>query len=262
MNIVVIGGSGLIGSKLTERLRAAGHEILPASPNTGVNTVTGEGLGEALAGVQVVVDLANSPSFEDDAVLEFFETSGRNLLAAEAAAGVRHHLALSVVGADRLPDSGYLRAKIAQEDLIKASGTPYTILRSTQFLEFIGRIAESAAEGDVIRLSPALLQPIAADDVVAALADLVVGPPLNTTVEIAGPEACPLDKLARKLLAARGDTREVVADVHARYFGTELDDRSLTPGPNPRLGSTRFEEWLARAGQPGQVSRPKVATFG
>jgi uncharacterized protein YbjT (DUF2867 family) len=246
MKMVVIGGSGLIGTKLVSRLRQNGHEVVAASPNSGVNTITGEGLAEALAGAQVVVDLANSPSFEDKAVLEFFETSGRNLLAAEATAGVEHHLALSVVGADRLPASGYLRAKMVQENLIKASGIPYTIVRSTQFFEFIGRIAESAAEGDVIRLSPAFLQPIASDDVAAAMADAALGVPVNGTIEIAGPEPWPLDKLARKLLNANGDRREVIADVHARYYGTELNDRSLTPGDHPCLGSTRFKDWLSR----------------
>jgi uncharacterized protein YbjT (DUF2867 family) len=246
MKIVVIGGSGLIGSKLVKRLRDAGHEVIAASPNSGVNTITGEGLTQALAGAQVVVDVANSPSFEDKAVLEFFETSGRNLMTAEAAAGVGHHLALSVVGTERLPESGYLRAKMAQENLIKASGIPYTILHSTQFFEFISGIIKSASEGDVIRLSPALLQPIASDDVVAALAELAVGPPLNATVEVAGPEAWPLDKIARKFLAASGDRRQVIADVHARYFGAQVNDRSLTPGDHPRLGSIRFEEWLSR----------------
>ena len=210
--------------------------------------MTGEGLGEALAGAQVVVDLSNSPSFEDRAALEFFEVSGRNLLAAEAAAGsVGHHVALSVVGADRLPDSGYLRAKMAQERLVRTSGIPYTILRSTQFFEFIGGIIKGATEGDVIRLSPALFQPIAAEEAAAALADLAAGPPLNGTVEIAGPKALPLDKFARKFLAANGDSRAVIADVHARYFGTELNDRSLTPGEHPRLGAIRFEDWLGRA---------------
>ena len=220
---------------------------MAASPNSGVNTITGEGLAEALAGAQVVVDVANSPSFEDKAVLEFFETSGRNLLAAEAAAGVGHHLALSVVGTDRLPESGYFRAKMAQENLIKASGIPYTILRSTQFFEFVDGIVKSGADGDAIRLSPALLQPIASDDVAAALADLAVGAPVNGTVEVAGPEACPLDELARKLLAATGDRRQVIADVHARYFGAELNDQSLTPGDHPRIGSTRFEDWLSHS---------------
>jgi uncharacterized protein YbjT (DUF2867 family) len=246
MKIVVIGGSGLIGSKLVKRLRDAGHEGIAASPNSGVNTITGEGLTQVLAGAQVVVDVANSPSFEDKAVLEFFETSGRNLMTAEAAAGVGHHLALSVVGTERLPESGYLRAKMAQENLIKASGIPYTILHSTQFFEFISGIIKSASEGDVIRLSRALLQPIASDDVVAALAELAVGPPLNATVEVAGPEAWPLDKIARKFLAASGDRRQVIADVHARYFGAQVNDRSLTPGDHPRLGSIRFEEWLSR----------------
>jgi uncharacterized protein YbjT (DUF2867 family) len=251
MKIVVIGGSGLIGTKLVSRLRQKGHEVLPASPNSGVNTITGEGLAEALAGAQVVVDLANSPSFEDKAVLEFFETAGRNLLAAEATAGVGHHLALSVVGTDRLPASGYLRAKMAQENLIKASGIPYTIVRSTQFFEFIGRIVESGVDGDVIRLSPALLQPIASDDVADAMADAALGAPVNGTIEIAGPEPWPLDKLARSLLNANGDSREVIADVHARYYGTELNDRSLTPGDHPRLGSIRFEDWLSRTSAQG-----------
>jgi uncharacterized protein YbjT (DUF2867 family) len=246
MKIVVIGGSGLIGTKLVNRLRENGHEAVAASPNSGVDTITGEGLAEALMDTAVVVDVANSPSFEDRAAMEFFKTSGRNLLAAEAAAEVRHHLALSVVGAERLLDSGYFRAKMAQEDLIKASGIPYTILRSTQFFEFVNGIVKSGAEGDVIRLSPALIQPIASDDVAAALAELTVGPPLNGTVEVAGPEACPLDNFARKFLAASGDKREVIADVHARYFGAALNDRSLTPGGNPRLGSIRFADWLSR----------------
>ncbi len=246
MKIVVIGGSGLIGSNLVNRLRQTGHDVVAASPRSGVNTITGEGLPAALAGAAVVVDVANSPSFEDKAVLEFFQTAGRNLATAEAAAGVGHHLALSVVGADRAPDSGYLRAKVAQETLITASKIPYTILRATQFFEFIGPIAEAGAQGDVIRLSPALLQPIAADDVAAALADLAVGPPLNGTVEIAGPDAWPLDHFARKLLSARGDRRQVVADIHARYFGTALNDRTLTPGERPRLGPTGFDDWLNR----------------
>ncbi|SLN56694.1 SDR family oxidoreductase [Oceanibacterium hippocampi] len=246
MKIVIIGGSGLIGSNLAGRLARDGHTVVPASPNTGVNTITGEGLAAALAGAEVVVDVANSPSFEDRAVLEFFQTSGRNLLAAESVAGVRHHLALSVVGTDRLPDSGYLRAKLAQERLIVASGIPYTILRATQFFEFVDAIVASAAEGDVIRLSPALFRPIAADDVAAALADLVTRSPLNGIVEVAGPDAIPLDKAGRMVLAAKADRRRVIADVHARYFGTVLDDRSLTPGDNPRRGTTRFETWLDR----------------
>ena len=247
MKIVVIGGSGLIGTKLVKRLRGLGHEVLAASPNSGVDTVTGKGLAEALLGAAVVVDVANSPSFEDEVVMRFFTTAGRNLLAAEAAAGVGHHLALSVVGTDRLPESGYFRAKMAQEDLIRASGIPYTILRSTQFFEFVGGIVKSGSEGAAIRLSPALVQPIASDDVAAALAELTLGRPLNGIVEVAGPEACPLDSFARKFLATGGDKREVIADVHARYFGAALNDRSLTPGDNPRLGSIRFADWLSRA---------------
>jgi uncharacterized protein YbjT (DUF2867 family) len=244
MKIVVIGGSGLIGSNVVNRLRQNGHEVVAASPKSGVNTLTGEGLAEALAGMQVVVDVANSPSFEAKAVLEFFETSGRNLLAAEKAAGVGHHVALSVVGTERLLDSGYFPAKLAQEKLIKDSGIPYTILRATQFFEFVGAIVQSGTEGDVIRLSPALFQPIASDDVAAALADLAVAPPLNATVEVAGPEPMPLDKIARQFLAAKGDSRQVIADVHAGYFGAAINDRSLTPGEHPRLGQTRFEDWL------------------
>jgi uncharacterized protein YbjT (DUF2867 family) len=247
MKIVVIGGSGLIGTKLVNRLRQHGHDVIAASPASGVNTITREGLAEALLGTQVVVDVANSPSFEDKAVLEFFETSGRNLLAAEAAAGVGHHLALSVVGTDRLPESGYLRAKLAQENLIKASGIPYTILRSTQFFEFVNGIAQSATDGQTVRLSPALLQPIVSDDVAAVLADLTLGAPVNGTVEVAGPEQISLDDLVRRFLSAKQDARQVVADVHARYFGTELNDQSLTPGKNPRIGTTRFEDWLSRS---------------
>ena len=246
MKIVVIGGSGLIGSKLVQKLRDAGHEVLAASPNTGVNTITGEGLAEALSGAEVVIDVANSPSLEDKAALAFFETSGRNLVATEAIAGVRHHLALSVVGTERLQESGYFRAKMAQENLIKASGIPYTILHSTQFFEFISGIIKTGSQDDTIRLSPALVQPIASDEVAATLADLSVGSPLNATVEVAGPEACPLDKFAQRFLAATGDKRRVIADVHARYFGARLNDRSLTPGDQPRLGSIRFDDWLSR----------------
>lgn len=247
MKIVVIGGSGLIGSNVVNRLRQMGHEVVAASPNTGVNTITREGLAEALSGANVVVDVANSPSFEDKAVLAFFETSGRNLMAAEAAAGVGHHVALSVVGADRLPQSGYLRAKIAQERLIENSGLAFTILRSTQFFEFVGGIIQSAVKGDEIRLSPALLQPIASDDVAAALTKIAIGKPVNGIVEIGGPERIPLDALARQHLAVKGDGRRVVADVHARYFGTELDDTSLTPGDQPLLGPTRFGDWLSHS---------------
>lgn len=246
MRIVVIGGSGLIGTKVVNGLRQKGHEVVAASPNSGVNTITGEGLAEALAGAQVVVDLANSPSFEDRAVLEFFQTSGRNLLAAEAAAGVKHHVALSVVGSDRLPDSGYLRAKMAQEDLIKTSKVPYTIVRSTQFFEFVNAIAQSGSVGQTVRLSPALLQPIGSDDVAAAVVDVALGAPVNGMIEIAGPERIPLNELARRYLRATKDPRQVVADTHARYFGAEINDQSLTPGDNPRLGSIRFEDWLGR----------------
>ena len=246
MKIVVIGGSGLIGTKVVSRLRQKGHEVVAASPNSGVNTITGEGLAEALAGAQVVVDVANSPSFEDRAVLEFFETSGRNLLASEAAAGVKHHVALSVVGSERLPDSGYLRAKMAQERLIKASEIPYTIVRSTQFFEFVPGIAQAATIGQTVRLSPALLQPIGSDDVANAVADATLGAPVNGMIEIAGPERIPLDELARRFLRATKDARQVVPDAHARYFGAELNDQSLTPGYSPRLGSIRFEDWLGR----------------
>jgi uncharacterized protein YbjT (DUF2867 family) len=245
--IVVIGGSGLIGTKLVNRLRRDGHEVVAASPASGVNTLTGEGLAEALAGAQVVVDVANSPSFEDQAVLEFFETSGRNLLAAEAVAGVGHHLALSVVGTERLLESGYFRAKMAQENLIKASGIPYTILRSTQFFEFTGSIAQSAADGHMIRLSPALMQPVVSDDVAAALADLAVSAPVNGTVELAGPEQFRLDELVRLFLRANQDARQVVTDANARYFGAVLNDQSLIPGDTPRIAPMHFEDWLSRA---------------
>jgi uncharacterized protein YbjT (DUF2867 family) len=246
MKIVVIGGTGLIGSKLVKNLRERGHDALAAAPNTGVNTITREGLAEAMDGAQVVVDVANAPVWEDKAVLEFFETSGRNLLAAEAAAGVRHHVALSIVGSERLPDNGYFRAKVAQENLIKASGIPYTILRATQFFEFVGGIAQAGTVGEEIRLSPALFQPIASDDVVAALADVAVAPPVNGTVEVAGPDAIPLDEVVRRYLRATKDTRKVVPDVHARYFGSVLDDQSLTPGGNARIGAIRFEDWLGQ----------------
>lgn len=247
MRIVVIGGTGLIGSKLVDSLHRAGHEVVAAAPNTGVNTITGEGVAEAVAGAQVVVDVANSPSFEDKAVLEFFETSGRNLLAAAKAAGVGHHVALSVVGSDRSPESGYLRAKLAQERLIETSGIPYTILRATQFFEFVGRIAQSSAVGQMVRVSPALLQPIASDDVVAALADVAVGSPVNGMVEVAGPEKIPLDDLVGAFLRATDDGRQVVSDVHARYFGMELNDRSLTADEGARLGVIHFQDWLKRS---------------
>jgi uncharacterized protein YbjT (DUF2867 family) len=247
MKLVVIGGSGLIGSKLVSKLREDGHDPLAASPDSGVDTITGEGLAEALEGAQVVVDVANAPAWEDAAVLDFFRTSSRNLLAAEAAAGVGHHVALSVVGTDRLPDSGYLRAKVAQEEMVKAGPIPYTIVRATQFFEFIGRIADSSTDGDTVRLSPALVQPEAADDVAAALADVAVDAPVNGIVELAGPEAFPLDELARRVLTANNDSRQVTADVHARYFGAELDDRSLIPGDDARIAPTRFEDWLRQS---------------
>jgi uncharacterized protein YbjT (DUF2867 family) len=247
MKIVVIGGTGLIGSKLVEKLRRAGHDALAASPDTGVNTITGEGLAKALAGAQVVVDVANAPNWDDAAVLDFFQTSSRNILAAEVAAGVKHHVALSVVGADRLPESGYLRAKLAQEETLKTGAVPYTILRATQFFEFIGRIADSSTDGKTIRLAPVLVQPESADDVAAALADVAVNEPVNGIVELAGPEQFRLDELARRVLGANNDPRPVTADVHARYFGTELDDYSLTPGSDARIAPTRFEDWLSQA---------------
>jgi len=247
MKIVVIGGTGLIGSKLVAQLRQGGHEVVVGAPNTGVNTLTGEGLAEALEGADVVVDVANSPSLEDDAAMDFFVTSGRNLMAAEKAAGVKHHVALSVVGTRRLADSGYFRAKVAQEDLIEASGIPYTIVHSTQFFEFIGRIVAAGTDGQSYRLSPALIQPIAADDVVAALADVAVGPPLNDVVEVAGPDAMPLDEFAREILSAHEDPLPIIPDIHARYFGAELNDQSLVPGAGARLGQVRFEDWLRQS---------------
>lgn len=251
MKIVVIGGSGLIGSKLVSVLRQRGQEVLAASPDSGVNTLTGQGLGEALTNAQVVVDVANSPSFEDAAVMNFFQTSGRNLLAAEAKAGVRHHVALSIVGADRLPDSGYMRAKVAQENLIKTSGIPYTILRSTQFMEFGSRIASDATSGNTVRVpAAALIQPILSDDVVAVLADVALGPPVNGTVEVGGPERFPFERFISLSLSAKHDERRVVADPHARYFGTELSEGSLTTGDKARIGQTRFEAWIKRPSAP------------
>jgi uncharacterized protein YbjT (DUF2867 family) len=247
MKVVVIGGSGLIGKKIVPILRKLGHEAVPASPSSGVNALTGEGLAEALGGAGVVVDVSNSPSFADAAVLEFFENSTRNVLAAEAAAGVGHHVALSVVGADRLPDSGYMRAKVVQERLIAASKVPYTIVRATQFFEFLGGIAGPRAEGDTVRLPTAPMQPMAADDVAAGLAEVVVGAPVNGIVELAGPEARPIAEFVGQFLAASGDTRTVVADPQARYFGAALEDRGLKPGDNPRVGPTRFEVWLGRS---------------
>jgi uncharacterized protein YbjT (DUF2867 family) len=247
MKIVVIGGSGQIGTRVVNRLRKQGHEVVAASPQSGVNSVTGEGLPEAVAGAQVVVDVANAPSWEDKAVLEFFETSTRNLLAADAAAGVKHHVALSVVGTERLLQSGYFRAKMAQENLIKASKIPYTIVRSTQFFEFVGGIAQSGTVGQTIHLPPTLFQPIASDDVSAAVADVAVGAPVNGTIEIAGPERIRLDEVVRRFLRTNRDPRKVTTDVNARYYGIEVNDQSLNPGDNPRIGPTRFEDWLIRS---------------
>jgi uncharacterized protein YbjT (DUF2867 family) len=249
MKIVIIGGTGLIGTKLASRLRQKGHEVVAAAPSTGVNTITGEGLNKALSGAEIVVDVANSPSFEDRAVLTFFETAGRNLLAVEAIANVRHHVALSVVGTDRLPENGYFRAKMAQENLIRASKIPYTILRATQFFEFVGGIVDSSSDGQTVRLSPALFQPVASDDVATALADVTVGTPVNGIVELAGPEKFSLDEFARKYLIATKDSRKVMADIHARYFGAELNDQSLVPSHGARLGSVCFEDWLKRLGK-------------
>ena len=247
MKIVVIGGTGLIGSKTVPMLRQAGHEAVAASPKTGVNSITGEGLTEAMAGTQVVIDLANAPSWEDKAVLEFFETSGRNVHAAEAAAGVQHHVAVSIVGTDRMPDNGYFRAKVAQEKLIEASGIPYTIIRSTQFLEFLGGIADSSAQGSTVRLSPGLFQPIAADDVAAITADVALAAPRKGIVEIAGPERAPLYEFVARYLQAVGDPREVVRDPEARYFGGRVEERSLVPLGDARLGRIGLDEWLRRS---------------
>ena len=247
MKIVVIGGTGLIGTKLVSKLRHVGHEVVAASPATGINSVTGEGLAQALAGAEVLVDVANSPSFEDKAVLDFFETSGRNLIAAELGANVRHHVALSVVGTERLLGSGYFRAKMAQEELIKASPIPYTLLRATQFFEFMGGIAQSATQGGKVHLSPALVQPIAAEDVASALADVALAAPANATREVAGPEKQPLAEFVRRYLSANGKSLEVIVDAEAPYFGVRLDDRSLTPGAEARIMPTRFEHWLAQS---------------
>jgi uncharacterized protein YbjT (DUF2867 family) len=247
IKIVVIGGTGLIGTKLVNNLRHRGEDVVAASPSSGVNTFSGEGLAEALTGAQVVVDVANAPSWEDKAVMEFFQKAGRNLLAAEKGAGVRHHVALSIVGADRLPASGYLRAKVAQENLIKASGIPFTIVRSTQFFEFAKGLVQSATEGQTVRLSPALMQPIASDDVAAALTGLALAEPLNGTIEIAGPEPIRMDEVALRFLSATRDPRKVTTDVHALYFGTELNDQSLIPGDKARLGPTHFADWLSRS---------------
>lgn len=244
MKIVVIGGSGLIGSKVVANLRQAGHEVVSASPASGVNTITGEGLAEVLVGTQVVIDVANSPSFEDKAVLEFFETAGRNLLAAEVVAGVKHHVALSVVGTDKLAESGYFRGKIAQEKLIKAAPVPYTIVHSTQFYEFLGGIAQSGTDGNTVRLSPAFVQPITSDDVASAVAELALAAPVNGTVEIAGPERYRLSDLVQQYLQKTQDARVVIADTNARYFGAVLSEDMLVPAGVPRLGASGFDVWF------------------
>jgi uncharacterized protein YbjT (DUF2867 family) len=246
MKIVVIGGTGLIGAKLVNKLREQGHEAIAASPNSGVNTVTGEGLSEVLKGASVVVDVSNSPSWEDAAVLKFFETSTRNLLTSEAAAGVRHHVALSVVGSERMLESGYFRAKIAQENLIKGSSIPYSIIRATQFFEFVKGIADFSTDGNKVRLPSALIQPMAADDVASAVGQIAMGSPVNGTVEVGGPEQFRLDELVRKGLAAWKDPREVVADPHARYYGIKLSEKTLVPCDGARLGETGFETWLTQ----------------
>jgi uncharacterized protein YbjT (DUF2867 family) len=247
MKIVVIGGTGLIGSKLVERLRRDGHEALAASPDSGVNALTGEGLSEALDRAHVVVDVSNTPARHDAAALRFFETSSRNLLAAETVAGVGHHVMLSLVGTDRLRDSGYFRVKAAQEEVVKGGPVPYTILRATQPFECIAHTADSSTDGDVVRLPPAFLQPEAADDVASTLSDVAVGSPLNDTVELAGPEAFRLDELARRVLKASDDRRRVRTDVRARYFGAELNDGSLAPSEDARIATTRFEDWLSHS---------------
>jgi uncharacterized protein YbjT (DUF2867 family) len=247
MKIVVIGGTGLIGSKVVEKLKAKGHEAVAAAPNTGVNTLTGEGLAGALKGASVVVDVSNSPSWEDKAVMNFFETSTRNLLAQETAAGVRHHVALSVVGTERMLESGYFRAKLAQEKLIKSSSTPYSIVRATQFFEFVKGIADASTDGNIVHLPAVLIQPMAADDVAGAVCLVALGSPLNSTVEVGGPEQFRLDEFIRRGLAARKDPREVVADPKARYYGIRVSETTLIPNGEARLGSMHFEDWLSPA---------------
>src|SRR5215470_17268428 len=259
MKIVVIGGSGLIGSKLVAKLREQGHEAVAASPNSGVNSITGEGLAEALKGAVAVVDVTNSPSWEDSAVLKFFETSTRNLLKYGAEAGVKHHVALSVVGTELLLGSGFFRAKMAQENLIKGSSNPYTIVRATQFFEFVKGIADISTEGNKVRLPPVLIQPMAADDVAGAVGQVAMGPPVNGTVEVGGPEKFRLDELVRRYLAARKDAREVVTDPHARYYGIELSERTLVPGDDARLGATHFETWLSQPTDQTPSTKPRAA---
>lgn len=244
MKIVVIGGTGLIGSKVVNKLKNLGHEVLAASPNTGVNTITGEGLAEALKGAEKVVDVANSPSFADDDVMAFFKTSGQNLIAAETAAGVKHHIALSIVGADRLPNSGYLRAKVEQERLIRESNIPYTILHSTQFFEFAGGIVKEATVGDTIHLSSALFQPIASDDVVNAMVDVTIANPINGIIEIGGPEKMGMNEFAKEYMLMKNDAREVIADPKALYFGTVINDQSLVPADDARTGSIKYDAWI------------------
>lgn len=257
MKIVVIGGTGLIGSKLVEKLRADGHDPLAASPATGVDTITGNGLADALQGAQVVVDVSNAPDWGDAAVMDFFQTSTRNILAAEAAAGVGHHVALSVVGTERLLDSGYFRAKLAQEEALKAAAIPCTILRATQFFEFIPRIADSGADDGTVSLPPVFFQPEAADDVAAALADIAESPAVNGTVELGGPERFRLDELVRQYLSAKHDPRQVVTDIDAPYYGIHVDERALIPGDNARIGATRFEDWLGQSAAPTSSNQPQ-----
>jgi uncharacterized protein YbjT (DUF2867 family) len=258
--VAVIGGTGLIGKKVVMNLGQRGHEVVAASPSSGVNTVTGEGLAHALAGAQVVVDVSNAPNWEDNAVLAFFETSGRNLLVAEAAAGVGHHVALSVVGLDRLLASGYFRAKLAQEKLIQASSVPYTIVRATHFFEFVGALAQLATEGQTVRLPPVIMQPIASDDVATVVADVALAEPLNGTIELAGPEPIRQDDLVRRFLSATGDPRTVITDPRALYYGNAVNDQSLTPGDNPRLGSTSFENWLSHNAEPDDCGRTSATS--
>jgi uncharacterized protein YbjT (DUF2867 family) len=259
LKIVIIGGTGLVGSKLVVWLREHGHRALPASPETGVNTLTGQGLVEALEGADVVVDVSNSPSLDDAAVLRFFETSTRNLLVAGAAAGVRHHVALSVVGTDRLTESGYFRGKMAQERLIAGGAIPYSIVHATQFFEFLRPVADAATEGDTVRLAPVLIQPIAADDVASAVGWVALGPPVNGVVEVAGPQQFRLHELVRRVLAARRDPRVVVEDPRARYFGAELWERTLLPGVGARIGETSLTDWLGRPADRPAPSRPAAA---
>jgi uncharacterized protein YbjT (DUF2867 family) len=245
MRIVIIGGTGLIGTKVVARLCAQGHDAVPASPNNGVDILTGKGLAQALAGADTVVDVSNSPSFDDDAVLKFFQTATRNLLAAEAAEGVKHHVVLSVVGTERLGDSSYMRAKMAQETMVKESTIPHSIVHATQFFELAKGIADSATDHGTVRVPSAFIQPMAAEDVAEAVADVAAGPPLNRTIEVAGPEAMPMDEFIRRVLRARGDDRAVIADGNARYFGTRLGQRALLPDDGAKLGKTRLVEWLA-----------------